>query len=96
MSDLVHLPRGYFKDDDPVPCWIATVGGEDRHPCKPIIKCRCGIVVTIGLHHVHADGRVTNSFLHDKPQPEACGWHVYLILDGWLGLEFLPGEDQPQ
>lgn len=80
MSDPVHIPRGYFKDDDPVPCWLATVTGEDRHLGKPIIKCRCGIVVS----------RVTNSFLHDRPNPEACGWHVFLILDDWTGLEFLP------
>ena len=90
MSDLVHIPRGYFNDDDPSPCWIAVVGGEDRHPIKPVIRCKCGIVCSIGLHHVHADGRVTNSFLHDKPAPEACGWHVFLFLDGWIGLEFPP------
>jgi hypothetical protein len=96
MSDLVHLPRGYFNDNDPVPCWLATVTGEDRHPCKPIVKCKCGIIVSLDSHHVHADGRITNSFLHDKPQPEACGWHVFLILDDWIGLEFLPDKDQPQ
>lgn len=90
MSELVHLPRGYFNDDDPVPCWIATTGGEPPQPRKPIIRCKCGMVLTIELHHVHADGRVTNSFLHHRPVPEACGWHVYLILDDWIGLEFPP------
>lgn len=90
MSDLTHIPRGYFNDDDPVPCWLAAVTGEDRRPCKPLIKCRCGMAVSLDLHHVHTDGRVTNSFLHDRPQPEACGWHVFLILDGWIGLEFPP------
>lgn len=93
MSDLVHLPRGYFNDNDPAPCWIATRGGDPPQPRKPIIRCQCSMVLTIELHHVHADGRVTNSFFHHRPVPEACGWHVFLVLDDWLGLEFLP--EQP-
>lgn len=91
MSDLVHLPRGHFNDNnDLVPCWIATTTGSPPQPSRPIIRCQCGMVLTIELHHVHADGRVTNSFYHRRPTPEACGWHVYLVLDDWIGLEFLP------
>jgi hypothetical protein len=82
-----HIPKGDF--DSPAPCWIPLVEGDDHRPCKPAIKCKCGMVTGIGLHHVHPDGKVTASFYHDKPQPEACGWHVFLILDNWTG-QFFP------
>lgn len=88
MAETVHIPQGYLEDDDPAPCWIAAT--QDGKPSKPIIRCKCGQLTCIGLHHVHKDGRVTASFIHDVPQPEACGWHVFLVLDDWLGLEFLP------
>lgn len=88
MSETVHFPRGYMEDDDPAPCWILLQSGGV--PVKPAIRCKCGMLTCIGLHHVHPDGRVTASFLHDKPQPEACGWHVFLILDDWVGLDFPP------
>jgi hypothetical protein len=47
----------------------------------------------IGLHHVHADGRVTASFIHDRPADAGCGWHVFLFLEGYaeeVGLDFPP------
>lgn len=57
----------------------------DGRPRKPIIRCNCGHVSGIGLHHVHADGRVTNSFYHKRgpEDPEGCEWHVWLKLAGW-------------
>jgi hypothetical protein len=88
MSDTVRIPEGDL--DAPAPCWIPIVTGEPPRPCKPVIKCRCGMLTGIGLHHVHPDGSVTASFVHDKPAPEACGWHVFLILDGWTGEEYPP------
>src|SRR5258707_301818 len=36
---------------------------------------------------VHADGRVTASFLHDQPVPDGCGFHEYLELEGYTGPE---------
>jgi hypothetical protein len=88
MAETVHLQKGDF--DAPAPCWIPIVEGDPARPAKPVIKCQCGAPTGIGLHHVHADGRVTQSFLHDKPAGDACGWHVFLILDGWSGQDFPP------
>jgi hypothetical protein len=54
------------------------------------------MLTCIGLHHVHADGTVTASFFHDKPEPEACGWHVYLFLEGYaeeIGIDFPPEKE---
>jgi hypothetical protein len=92
----VSIPRGFFEDDDPRPCWIPLVTGDPPRRCKPAIRCKCGMVTCIGLHHVHADGTVTASFIHDKPEPEACGWHVHLFLEGYaeeIGIDFPPEKD---
>jgi hypothetical protein len=59
-------------------------------PSKPIIRCCCGKFMSIGLHHVHPDGRVTASFLHDQPVPDSCGFHEFLELEGYTGPEFPP------
>ena len=88
---MEEIPKGDF--DSPAPCWIATVRYDNKEPCKPVIKCKCGHITGIGLHHVHADGTVTASFFHDSaPHPEigysgnGCGWHVFLkLLDYDLG-----------
>lgn len=86
----VEIPKGDYNSD--APCWIPVVG-ENGQPVKPAIKCKCGRICHIGLHHVHADGAVTASFLHDShPHPDidypggGCGWHVFLkLLDYDLG-----------
>jgi hypothetical protein len=66
------------------PLWLPT----DRYGIiRPLIRCVCGELVGIPKHHVHADGRVTASFLHDGPgpfgEPSYCGWHIYATLIGW-------------
>jgi hypothetical protein len=82
MADSVHIPEGHLEDGDPRPCWIALVTGDPARPCKPAIRCACGVVTNIGLHHVHADGRVTASFLHDRPAGLGCAEKV--------GIDFPP------
>ena len=62
------------------PAWLQLGGG------RPYIVCRCGLNRIIPLHHVHADGRVTASFLCEP----GCGFHEWLTLDGWTGQEFPP------
>lgn len=88
---ITRLPNeGSVYDDFPVigkPGWWKVVNFEG-HPLKPLIRCNCGHVTGIGLHHVHPDGRVTNSFYHKRgntypEDPEGCGWHEWLKLDGW-------------
>jgi hypothetical protein len=87
---MVEIPKG--NRDTPGPCWIPIVRYDDeRIPCKPLVKCLCGVVTGIGLHHVHADGVVTASYFHSQDsefthngkkyghQP-GCGWHVFLKL----------------
>lgn len=81
MADTVKIPRGYL-DDETAPAWIAVIDSSNRY-CKPVIRCQCGTLTGIGLHRVAADGTVTASFLHDRPPGEGCGWHVFLILDGY-------------
>lgn len=87
MSNLTEIPKGDF--DSAAPCWIGV--SADGKPCKPLIKCKCGKICGIGLHHVHADGRVTASFYHSEAtefvdggktyrHEPGCGWHVFLKL----------------
>ena len=54
-------------------------------PLKPVIRCNCGRLASIALHHVHADGRVTESFLEGS-----CGFHEWLELADWTGQDFPP------
>jgi hypothetical protein len=97
----VDIPKGTFQT--PGPCWIPVQNSEGKQ-LKPRIKCECGRICYIGLHHVHADGTVTASFFDSKEssfvhngktyhhQP-GCGWHVFLkLLDYDLG-DFPPEED---
>ena len=94
----LEIPKGDY-DADP-PCWIPVScrnADGDLVPSKPLIKCTCGHISGIGLHHVHADGTVTASFFHDSsPHPDigyaggGCGWHVFLKLKDYDQGEFLP------
>lgn len=93
----VEIPKG--DHETPAPCWIpVSCGGK---PCKPLIKCKCGKICGIGLHHVHADGRVTASFYHSEASEfvdngrtyrhePGCGWHVFLKLLDYDRGEFPP------
>lgn len=84
----ILVPR---MDDDekgwdhttPGPAWLPTVG-QDQTPRKPLLKCKCGVVSGIGLHHVAADGTVMNS-IHCT---HCCGWHVYVKLLNYDQGEF--------
>lgn len=91
----VTIPKGDY--DAAAPCWIPNVEYGTEKPCKPLIKCNCGRISGIGLHHVHADGTVTASFFHDAaPHPEigyaggGCGWHVFLKLADYDQGDFPP------
>lgn len=79
---------------------MSVVDQAGKH-LKPLIKCNCGEVVGIGLHHVHADGTVTASFYHaEAPEfqhngktyshPPGCGWHVHLKLKDYALGDFPP------
>lgn len=89
-----EIPR-LASFDDPGPGWI-SVGSEGK-PRKPLIKCACGDIFGIALHHVHPDGTVTKSFWHDSaPHQEigyaggGCGWHVFLKLKDYDLGDFPP------
>lgn len=76
------------------PGWF-RVTDTNGNPLKPIIRCNCGSVSGIGLHHVHADGTVTASFYHKKgnvypEDPDGCEWHVFLKLEGWMDGDIPP------
>lgn len=95
MSDFIEIPKGDY--DSPAPCWISTVTHGTGQPCRPLIKCNCGHISGIGLHHVHQDGTVTASFFHDvAPHPDigyaggGCGWHVWLKLKDYDLGKFPP------
>jgi hypothetical protein len=111
---VTEIPKG--NHDSPGPCWIPTfrrVNPEGKLgvltdpqtiPCKPVIKCQCGDLCGIALHHVHADGTVTASFFHSQ-EPSfmnkgktythrpGCGWHVWLKLLDYDCGDFPPVED---
>ncbi len=82
----MKIPKGSDANEVLAPAWLPSE--HDGRPAKPVIRCRCGELFSIGRHHVHADGRVTASFLHDDP---ACGFHEFVELEGYDGPEFLPG-----
>lgn len=76
------------------PGWVPLTT-QDGRPARPLIRCNCGHLMGIGLHHVHVDGRVTASFYHKdygEGGPRGCEWHVFLELDGYDGPEFPPSE----
>lgn len=83
-----EIPKGnndHEHDGQPGhPAWFPVCDLEGKS-CKPLIRCNCGKLTGIGLHHVHADGSVTASFYHKKgtvypEDPEGCEWHVHLKL----------------
>jgi hypothetical protein len=89
----VEIPKGDF--DAPAPCWLPIQ--QDGKALKPLIKCNCGHILRIGLHHVHSDGTVTASFFHDAAaHPDigyaggGCGWHVFLKLKDYDQGDFPP------
>jgi hypothetical protein len=96
----MDIPKGSY--DSPGPCWIKVVT-SDGTVLKPRIKCQCGHICYIGLHHVHSDGTVTasffdsteSSFVHNGKtysHTPGCGFHEHLrLLDYDLG-DFPPEE----
>lgn len=99
MSEIITIPRGRYESE--APCWIASSRHDTGEPVKPKIKCKCGTICGIGLHHVHADGVVTKSFYHAEAEtfvnngitykhPPGCGWHVWLKLKDYDQGEFAP------
>ncbi len=94
----MRIPKGTYDDETLAPAWLPIQDSAGKL-ARPIIRCRCRRLMGIRLHHVHADGRVTESFYHlhptaeEEPRPEwrGCGFHEYLELDGYDGPEFPPG-----
>lgn len=89
------IPKGDYETG-PSPCWLPRKDRDGKW-CKPLIRCQCGHISGISLHHVHADGTVTASFFHDAaPHPEinypggGCGWHVFLTLADYDCGDFPP------
>jgi hypothetical protein len=105
MAETVTIPHLGGEDhewDNKVagkPGWYSVRMYGSNEKAKPHIRCNCGEVTGIGLHHVHADGKVTASFWHAKEPMEqqghkmpggGCGWHVYLILADYNDGDFPP------
>ncbi|MGO9641161.1 MAG: hypothetical protein ACLP1Y_07655 [Candidatus Acidiferrales bacterium] len=100
MTSTTDIPRG--DSDSPGPCWIPRESALDGKKFKPAIKCKCGQVCFIGLHHVHTDGTITRSFFHSEAtsfteggkvyhHEPGCGWHVWLRL-----LDYDEGDFPPE
>lgn len=97
MNGVTEIPKG--DHDSAGPCWIPV--SLDGKAIKPRIKCQCGKICYIGLHHVHADGTVTRSFF-DSTEAQfteggkvynhtpGCGWHVWLKLKDYHDGDFPP------
>lgn len=75
------------------PAWYQPAYADGRL-CRPLVRCKCGQLTGIGLHHVYEDGKVEASFFHapDESRPKACGWHEWIELEDYDGGEFLPNE----
>ena len=94
---ITEIPKGDV--DTPGPCWIPQFW--DGLPRRPAIKCQCGMVTHIGLHHVHPDGVVMASYHHATAETfvegghtyshtPGCGWHVWIKLLDYDQGEFPP------
>lgn len=102
MAEHVTIPKlvneNSIWDDFPVkgkPGWYRVTEYRTGKVLKPLIRCNCGHVSGIGLHHVHSDGRVTASFYHKRgnkypEDPKGCEWHVHLKLADWTGEDIPP------
>lgn len=103
MNEIPKIEDGDFDQRPNSPGWLQPVSKREDgswEKLKPIIRCNCGMLCGIGLHHVHADGTVTASFYHKKgtntaapnyEDPNGCEWHVYLKLKDYDGGDFPPG-----
>ncbi len=86
--------KGEYEDQ--APCWISVTAYGTGKKVKPQIVCKCGEITGIGLHHVHADGKVTASFFHKNKggahtnDNQGCQWHVFLQLKNYSDGEFKP------
>ena len=97
MAETVTVPKVSEGEDwyAKSPGW-ASVQDGNGNKLKPIIRCNCGKWSGIGLHHVHIDGTITNSFFHaTKAQhsmgtDDGCGWHVMLKLKDYDDGDFPP------
>jgi hypothetical protein len=94
---ITEIPKG--DRNSPGPCWIPREW--EGKICRPLIKCQCGRITFIDLHHVHADGIVTASYFDSKASEfvnngktyahtPGCGWHVFLKLKDYDQGEFPP------
>jgi hypothetical protein len=86
LIEIPHVTHDDGYDFTPGhPGWFSCVDYSTGRKLKPIIRCNCGRLTGIGLHHVHVDGTVTASYYHKRgnippEDPEGCGWHVFLKL----------------
>lgn len=101
MNVITIIPR--IRNEDSIwnnypvvgqPGWFTSIDSRGN-TLKPLIRCNCGDITGIGLHHVHPDGTVTASFYHKKgtvypEDPNGCEWHVWLKLADWTGEDILP------
>lgn len=105
-SDPVLIPErnDYGNPHPPGPSWERVYQEQadgSKKWLKPLIRCKCGSLSGIALHHVHADGRVTASYYDSEADSfehggkkyshiPGCGWHVFIKLDGYDLGEFPP------
>ena len=63
--------------------------GEREVKTAEILECHPARIV---VYAAAMKARVVyhDSFLHDQPVPDGCGFHEYLELDGYDGPEFPP------
>lgn len=103
-NNPVMIPKLVGDDKTTAPGWFACRQFQTETKMKPLIRCKCGSLTGIELHHVHADGRVTASFFDNKEptfvhkgktysHPPGCGWHVYIRLADYDEGEFPPRQD---
>jgi hypothetical protein len=103
-NNPILIPKLDGYDKTTAPGWFPTRRYQTEEPLKPLIRCKCGITTGIGLHHVHADGRVTNSFYDSKAtefthkgkkyhHPPGCGWHVFIKLADYDQGDFPPRDE---
>lgn len=94
MSDRITIPNADLQRSN-YPCWIRAVNSKGE-TIKPNIICKCGVTLGMGNHSIDAEGNVNVSWYHKKgavypEDPDGCGWHVFLKLEGWTGQVIAKG-----
>ena len=88
---MTEIPHAAYADDDVKPAWLSTIESAGGRELKPLIRCQCGVIIGLKLHHVHADGTVTASFFHARAEELQKDSEGYFFMHNGRRYSTVPG-----